>query len=276
MNKPSRPILAITILAAIAASSCVNQSTYDDKSISFTELKQSKSFQLENTAEDYGIDRDLIYFDSVSILVPTLIGNHDVRPLQDSIFKMALDTTGIEHQALLDKYFEKTISDIGFTAKEIDSDTVNISIADGFEIINGAVINLNSQLLVYCITNESYAPHAAHGMTVKKYVNYRNDTGKILTLNDIFSPSGIKELPSLISSRANDLSAIFGPTEVSALPAGNNFYISPAGEIVFAYQPYEIASFAQGFINVPFYPYELIDHMTAEGLELFNLQDLNN
>lgn len=276
MNKISRPILVITVLAAIAASSCVDRSAYDDKSISFSELTQSKSYQFENTAEDYGIDRDLIYFDSVSILVPTLIGNHDIRPLQDSIFKMAFDTTGVDHKALLDKYFEKTISDTGFTAKEIDSDTVNTSIADGFEIVNGAVINLNAQLLVYCITNDSYAPHAAHGMTVKKYVNYRNDTGKILTLADLFSPAGIKELPSLIARRANDLSAIFGPTEVSALPAGNNFYISPAGEIVFAYQPYEIASFAQGIINVPFYPYELIDYMTAEGLELFSLEDLND
>lgn len=276
MNKNFRIFFVASIFTALAVSSCTDRSAYDDKSISFSELTQCKSYQFENTAEDYGMERDLVFFDSVSLLVPTLVGNHDIRDLQDSIFKMALDTTGVDHQALLDKYFEKTVSDTGFTAKEINSDTVNNSVADGFEIINGSVVNLDSRLLVYCITNSSYSPHAAHGMTVKKYVNYRNDTGKILTLADLFSPAGLRELPSLIAKRANSLSAVFGPTEVSALPAGNNYFISPAGEIVFAYQPYEIASYAQGIINVPFYPYELIDYMTAEGLEIFDLQDLND
>jgi hypothetical protein len=45
---------------------------------------------------------------------------------------------------------------------------------------------------------------------------------------------------------------------------------------VFSYQPYEIASFAQGTINIPFYAYELIDYMSAEGIELFNLEDLED
>jgi hypothetical protein len=72
------------------------------------------------------------------------------------------------------------------------------------------------------------------------------------------------------------MSDIIGATSVSELPADGNFYISSEGEIVFSYQPYEIASFAQGTINIPFYAYELIDYMSAEGIELFNLEDLED
>ena len=43
---------------------------------------------------------------------------------------------------------------------------------------------------------------------------------------------------------------------------------------MFVYKPYEIASFAQGIISIPFYPYELVDYMTAESIDLFNLVDL--
>lgn len=117
-------------------------------------------------------------------------------------------------------------------------------------------------------------PRAAHGMTVKHYINYLTDSGKIITLNDIFTPAGIADLPAIIAKRAADRVAILGPTEVDSLPANGNFYISPSREIVFSYQPYEVASFAQGFINIAFYPYELVSYMTPEAIKYFGLTDM--
>ena len=84
----------------------------------------------------------------------------------------------------------------------------------------------------------------------------------------------LKDLPALIARRAIEQEATFGPTKISSLPANDNFYISADGEIVFAYQPYEIASYAQGFINVPFFPYELAEHMTPAGLAIFGLDSI--
>ena len=117
-------------------------------------------------------------------------------------------------------------------------------------------------------------PRAAHGMSTRNYINYLISDNMIVALSDIFSDSGLKDLPALIARRAIEQEATFGPTEISSLPANDNFYISADGEIVFAYQPYEIASYAQGFINVPFFPYELAEHMTPAGLAIFGLDSI--
>ena len=267
-------VLAASIAAMTAISSCKDNSAYDKKTISFAELTESRTYRLDQSAKDFDTDHDLVFYDSVSLLVPTLIGDNDIRAFQDTIFKLAFDTTGVDHRAIIDKYFETTASDTGYKAIEISADSVSDRSADGFEIVCGNVVNLDAMFTVYCITNQSYGLHAAHGMTVKQYVNYLNDSGKVLTMSDLFSPQGLKELPELIAKRANELSTIIGPTDVTALPS--TFYISAAGEIMFVYQPYEIASFAQGIISIPFYPYELVDYMTAEGIDLFNLVDLND
>lgn len=50
--------------------------------------------------------------------------------------------------------------------------------------------------------------------------------------------------------------------------------LAPGGEIVFVYQPYEVASYAQGKIRVSFYPYELVDYMTPFAVNYFKLSDI--
>lgn len=253
-------------------SACNQNSSYDDKTISFAQMTQSRGYILEGSAKDYQTEKDLTFLDSASLIVPTLIGNKDIRVLQDSIFSIAFDTIGVDHKVLAEAYFDKVAADNGYKAVAKDNDSITIDICDGFNVVSGAVNTLTPDMLVYCVTNESYAPRAAHGITTKRYVNYSISDGNIITLGDIFTPQGLKDLPEAIARRATDLASVFGPTEVTALPSGGNFYISPAGEIVFVYQQYEVASFAQGIISIPFYPYELASYMTAGGLHIFGLQ----
>ena len=42
------------------------------------------------------------------------------------------------------------------------------------------------------------------------------------------------------------MEASIGSTDITEIPCGGNFYLTPDGEIVFSYQPYEVASYAQG------------------------------
>lgn len=257
--------------------SCTGKSSQDDsRSIAFTNLTQSATYTLEGSAADYGRDRDITVFDSVSLMLPVTIHDHDISSLRDTIMKIAFDTTGTDHKEIIADYFAKSMAQSGYRFKEIETDSADMSQADGYDIISGSILNLSSDLLVYCINDNSYIPGAAHGMSTRQYVNYRVDTGKMLSLSDIFTPSGLKALPSLIEKQAKAMTAVLGPTEINDLPSGGNFYISDYGDIVFVYQPYEVASYAQGFISVPFYPYELVDHMTAEAIGFFNLQDLND
>jgi hypothetical protein len=66
-----------------------------------------------------------------------------------------------------------------------------------------------------------------------------------------------------------------GNTNVTELPADNNFFISSEDEIVFSYQIYEISS-SQDPINISFYPYELVDYMTEQAIDMFALRDLHD
>lgn len=272
-TKTLRTLPAATIALGIILSACSNNSSYDDTTISFALMTQSRAYTLQGSAADYQADKDLTYLDSASLLIPTVIGTHDVRTLQDSIFSVAFDTTGIDHRQLAERYFENIAAENGYKTEIADG--ISINNCDGFDVVSGAVSTLTPDMLVYCVTVENYSPRAAHGITTKRYINYAIADGKVITLNDIFTAQGLQSLPEAIAKRANDLVSVFGPTEVTALPSGNNFYISAAGEIVFVYQQYEIASFAQGIISIPFYSYELCNYMTPAGLHLFGIQHLS-
>lgn len=257
----------ITILSA-----CTTKSAYDTP-ISLAGFSLSKTYSLQNSAESFDREEDLIFVDSISMLIPTLIGSNDLKPLQDSIFKAAFDSTAIDHQALAKAYFSKINGELGFISVE-DKEKVNYIQADGFNVVRGTVINLTPRLMVYCVANETMMPLAAHGMQLRTYINYNIENASIISLTDIFTEEGLTKLPEAIAKRADDRVTVFGPTEVEGLPHNGNFFISSAGEIVFAYQPYEIASYAQGFINIAFYPYELISYMTPFGIQFFCLNDL--
>ena len=263
-------MLMLGLITALSA--CTTKSAYDTP-ISLAAFSLSKTYTLQNSAKSFDREEDLVFVDSVSMIIPTLIGANDLKPLQDSIFKTAFDSTAIDHQSLAKAYFSKINSELGFVPVE-RKENVNYIQADGFNVIRGSVINLTPRILVYCVANETMMPLAAHGMQLRTYINYNIENNSIISLKDIFTDDGITKLPEALAKRAEDRVTVFGPTEVEGLPHNGNFFISPTGEIVFTYQPYEIASYAQGFINIAFYPYELISYMTPFGIQFFRLNDL--
>ena len=274
MKRGYNKYIAIFGLAAVLTG-CTVKSSYDNNPISFSSLTYGETYSLVNSAEEFDRRSDLLFVDSVSMLIPSMIGSTDLTPLQDSIFKVAFDSTAVDHQSLIKDYFSEINKDLGFATEKSD-EKINYYQADGYEVVKGTVTNLTPRLLVYCVINESMMPLAAHGMVLRTYLNYNIDNASIISLSNIFTKEGLEALPAIIARRANDRVAVFGPTEVESLPHNGNFFISPAGEIVFSYQPYEIASYAQGFINISFYPYELITYMTPYGVRLFGLNDLAN
>lgn len=263
------------IAAALTVGSCTRQSVYTDTNISFAELSQSSYYILTDSFAEIESDREMMFLDSVSMVIPTLIGRNDISPLQDSIFKTAFDSIGTDYQAVIKSYFRKAADESGYTPHLTDK-KVTFAQTDGCEIVTGKVVNLSSEWFIYCVSHESMVPKAAHGMRIKEYINYRINDGHIITLADIFTNEGLDELPKLIAERADNNRTLYGPTEIASLPANNNFYISSEEEIVFSYQPYEVASYAQGFINIAFYPYELVSYMTPQAIAMFKLSDLTS
>lgn len=260
-------------VAALMVGSCSRQSVYTDTTISFAELSQSSYYILTDSFAEIESDREMMFLDSVSMVIPTLIGRNDIRPLQDSIFQTAFDTVGVDYHAVIKSYFRKAADESGYAASPTDK-IISLSRADGCEIVKGYVVNLSSEWFVYCVSHESMVPRAAHGMRINEYINYRINDGHVITLSDLFTEEGLAQIPAMIAERADNNASLYGPTEITALPANGNFYISADQEIVFSYQPYEVAPYAQGFIDIPFYPYELVSYMTPQAILMFKLSDL--
>lgn len=254
-----------------ASTSCSDNSKEDNATIAFSTIRSGAAFRLENSAKDYGRDADLTYYDTAAIVLPTVIYNQDITALQDSIMAAAFDTVATDHTAAMRAAFGVNAAELGYQTTPIASTPDMQYSATGVTIIEGNVFSLCPSLLTYRITNYTMRPGDAHGMTVNRYITYSIRNARMIDLAYIFTPEGLRTLPGVIAAKAGEMKAQLGATEITALPSDGNFYIGLDDTIVFVYQPTEAASYSQGDIAVPFYPYQLSDYMTAEGLALFGL-----
>ena len=269
MKATIKTLLPCAIAATALLGSCGGDRKPDTR-ISFETVTSGTAYRLQGSAKDYNRDSDLTWFDSVSILMPEAIYGHDIKPLRDSILKCAFDTIAAP-DAAMKSYITSVIAETGYTPVETAVNDSTEAYAEGYTYVYGNLVALSGDWLTYCVTNSTNFPGAAHGLTVNRYITYAMTKGEILTLSDIFTPQGLAQLPGIISTQAARMADIIGPTTISALPQGGNFLINNDGSIVFAYQPYEVASYAQGEIHIPFYPYQLSEYMSPQGLALFHL-----
>ncbi len=265
--------MPVAIAIAISATSCSNNSD-KTSSIAFETFQKGASYQLLGSAADFGTAQDIIFYDSISLVMPTRISNTDITELRDSITSYALSQKNVTAIVpAIDKWLSSIANDQGYKAKATSSNELPM----GYCYVNGYIVYLNSHLLVYCVDTEMFNPGNANGLHTKKYLNYEltgNGKGNLLTVEHLFTPEGLTELPEMIAERAQDMSDVIGPTSVESLPEGGNFFISSEGQLVFAYQPSEIGSSAQGFINVAFEFPELYKLLSQKGISLFGLEDL--
>lgn len=257
----------------VVAASCGKGTaeTKETKSaVEFERITGSYAYTLVGSAADFDRDSDILCYDSATLILPTRVLDRDISALRDSILAAAFDTIAAPREGM-QVYFERQATDMGY---KIATDTVagdDETRAEGLLLVDGKVVYLSGDWLTYCVTSSISQPGAAHGMTSNRYFNYAILPGKLVTLSTIFTKEGLAKLPELISRQAKRMQSVLGPTTIDGLPGNDNFVISPDGTILFAYQPYEVASYAQGEIRVPFYPYQLSDLMTPEGLQLFHL-----
>ncbi len=266
-------ILFITAVACAATlSSCDKTETQQDTStIEFKTFTGHSVYRLEGSAEEFMQDSDVCYIDSANLLMPVKLYGHDISALRDSILFTAFDTVAADPALARDAYFLNSVSDLGYNAVPVARVDTTEVFANGFNSVTGEILNLSQELLTYRVSRDIYYPGAAHGMTTKYYLTYYIPEARIMRLHDIFTPEGLEKLPALISARARQLAPAIGPTSIDGLPSMGNFYITLDYAIVFVYQPYEVASYAQGAIAVSFYPYQLTDLLTPAGQKLLKL-----
>lgn len=267
--------------AAVLAYSCTDRNTAPqntDNEVAFTYHTFDQAYTLENSSTDYETDSDLTMGCRASLFIPVSYMGQNIDSFRDSVMRIAFDTIAENPAVAAEAFFRKSGSDIGYplqpiaiNAGEADSlahITESLNNFDGFVEVQGRIVALTPEYLSYAITSSSYYPRAAHGMYGTFYIVYSAQANHVVTLSDLFTPEGIAQLPAMLRTRARAMKSYIGATQLNSLPGGDNYYINSDGDLIFSYQPYEIASYAQGQINIDIQPYMVSDYLTSLGKKI--------
>lgn len=268
------------MFATVLVGACSRQdsSAGQTNDTSFQYLAFERAYRLEHSATDYDTDSDLTIGCRASLFVPAMYMGRSVNALRDSVLAVAFDTVSSSAIDAAEAYFRSVGNEIGYTLMpaEVDEESADSTSTvlgsldnyDGMVDVLGRMAAVTPRYISYAITSSSYYPRAAHGMYSTYYVVYSADDDAVLSLDDIVTAEGKQALPDMIRRRARALRGLIGVTDIAALPSRDNFYINADGNIVFVYQPYEVASYAQGEIAIMIESYTLDDYLTPAGRRL--------
>lgn len=228
-------------------------------------------------------ESDTVYLDRyVSLLWPEDLGDTDVKVLQDSLLRYCFgDSVSATPVQAIERYVCDT-SDLdgeygpGYDVTPVDSLPVSIGgLGCYFENVIASVIDLNEEIVTYRVLT-SYYMGGAHPMTAIHPFTYDLDNRRVLSLDDILTPEGVDSImPVIRNALARQLdepvdklrrAGIF----VSQFNYPGYPYIAN-NTLYFHYNPYEIAPYSSGMIDVAVYPYEVDLYLRPEVRRLFDL-----
>lgn len=257
-------VALLSVLGATAFTSCGNCDKTDKKvaeqgacssdAMTFKSVDEDDYYTLKGSAADYQRPTDVVVEVSGELMFPCCKSCKNGSDLRAAIYKAAYgdgyDT--LKPDDALEAYLKATVDSMGYATVKTD-DTTD---AQGFVNVKGGVVALTEDYLSYAVSKSVYYPMAANASTEVNYVVYDLDNGKVLTAADLFTPAGLAAIPEVLAQTLADKNvSTFDP--VTALPAGDNFYINYEGQVVFVYQQGEITARAAGAVSAAFYPAQL-------------------
>lgn len=268
----------LTLLAILVTAMCScgmsgnmsNGSNADSTLCQFNNIKQEKMYQFLNE------EGDTIFIDNkVSLFWPTVISGKPCPELQNSLLRALTDSAELNTVDLVIDALLKPDDDLEpapGTLKPVDAIT-----GQGMNVYSSELMlrmqEMGDRLLTYHIHRYAYMG-GAHGIYFNNFVTYDQETEKTIALSDIIADTTLLRnatLKSIKQAYDYDIDDLFMP-ENGLLPLPGDFYIED-NVLHVVYQVYEIASYAQGMIDAPIYPYMLKPEETKRlftpyGLEL--------
>lgn len=277
MNK----ILIFALLAAATLMSCVNNGSKalgaKDKKTNDSTLCQFSNIKFEKMFSYCDEEGDTLYFDnSFKALWPEVINGKPCEALQQALFRAMTDSAGLNQ---LDKVVDFLLDPSNYTmiddkrlvpVKAVKDDDNKLSTSE----VNVIMENMTDRLLTYRLSTYTYRAGGAHGIYANNYATYDLKTEKAVTLDDVIADTALLRTVTLKSIKQAldfDMEDLILPDN-GLLPLPRDFFID--GSVLHVvYQVYEIASYAQGMIDAPIYPYMLKPEETKRlftpyGLEL--------
>lgn len=265
MKKTSLVFPAVLSLLALAACSKDGNTGSVKSDIDEFEIGQViKTADRNYQFEFYG---DTAYLDVyTSIQWPTKLGKADLSVLQDTLLRFCYADSV---RRPVDDAIQTFLGDTATYKDMVGAKTMTRvdSIPDGdnvrsfFSNATASVVEITEDMATYQVTLSSYLG-GAHPYTAIIPFTYALDSARVLGLNDILTPAGVDSIMPVIRTalarqlevpvEALDRAGIF----TSQLTTPGRPYIS-GNVLYFHYNPYEIAPYSAGMIDVPVYPYEV-------------------
>ena len=239
----------------------------------FKNIKVNKMFACRDEVQD------TLYFDNnFTAFWPEIINGKPCTELQQALLRAMTDSAELNQ---LDLAIECLLNPTNYTEHDSKSLIPVKSVKDDDNKLSTSEINvkmesMTDRLLTYHLGTYSYMAGAAHGIYANNYVTYDLKTEKAVALSDVIADTTLLRttiLKSIKQTYEYDKDDLFFPDN-GLLPLPRDFFFD--GSVLHVvYQVYEIASYAQGMIDAPIYPYmlkpeEMKRLYTPYGLELLD------
>lgn len=222
---------------------------------------------------------DTVYIDvSTSIQWPERIGDFDIASLQDTIVSYSFGKDKVAERNI-DKIISGYIADTSFIGDDSECNAID-SIPGGddaapyFYDVTATLVEVNEQMVTYQISAFAYTG-GAHPYGASHPFTYDLSRGCVLTAENMFRAGSEKEVLSIVQ---NGLARQLGvnPSQLESAGIFVSQFTSPGQPyinndvIVFHFNPYDIAPYSMGNIDVAVYPYELNEYLAPEVKALLN------
>lgn len=266
-------------VAAMMAASCGSN---DGSGASSTGVRNFDVNLTVKSAEKFfqtDVDGDTVYIDvSASIQWPDRIGDFDIASLQDTIvsYSFGHDKVAVRD---IDKIILDYTADTSFIGGDskcnaIDSIPGGDDAAPYFYDVTATLVEVNEQMVTYQISAFAYTG-GAHPYGASHPFTYDLARGCVLTAENMFRAGSEKEVLAIVQSGlARQLGV--NPSQLESAGVFVSQFTSPGQPyinndvIVFHFNPYDIAPYSMGNIDVAVYPYELNEYLTPEVKALLN------
>ena len=158
-NKITLAFAALCCLLCCACSPKEDEQPPVSDSITFVAFNGKASYRLLNSAQDFSTEKDIVFVGESSIMLPTEIFGHDVKPLHDQIMREAFDTVAEDPIIAMHSCFRNDAGSVGYNLALMDSTShrgapslepehiVDSEFADGQAIIVGNIYSLTTKIL---------------------------------------------------------------------------------------------------------------------------------
>lgn len=260
---------AVTLLALAVTAQIKNfETTSVYKTATRTYLAQDSSLITDD-------GHDAIYsVVAVGLQWPQKFGDNDVSALQDTILMRAFGVKGVPVDEAINDYLSQPAGREEYTLNvvaDIDESRCGLRMMKRVDISS---VGFCERYIVFECGYFEYKG-GDHPNYFSNYINYDVTRNKMLMYNDIFAPGTERQLAEVVLQAmldkfyATSLDDLYNKTEIH-----NEFHVShdiylTGNEIVFHYNPYAIAPWAYGAIDVAVPVFLLADFLTPEAADLF-------